>query len=206
MKTETVDALGRSWLWPVDDVECRKVVFNWSKDLAIVFQHCRSFRTAVQAGGNMGVWPWLLAKRFQRVVTFEPDMQCFHCLEANLLGVKNVTAIPFGLWDRPAKISMVPVPGNLGAQSITLGGTGSAVTIDQNVSEPVDLIYLDIEGAEWEALHGAIRTIQNYKPVIAVEDKNLGSVPRGTIEKWLAKEFGYRVVARPHRDVVMACV
>jgi hypothetical protein len=43
--------------------------------------------------------------------------------------------------------------------------------------------------------------------VVVVEDKGLSSrfgVDMGDAEKWLQK-FGYRVVDRPHRDVVLVC-
>jgi FkbM family methyltransferase len=206
MDTENIEALGRTWLWPTADRECRKVVFGWAADLDVVYRHCRSFRFAFQAGGNMGVWPWLLAKRFQQVLTLEPDPECFACLEANLQGARNIGILPWALWAHDTDVRMSPVAGNLGAQSVVLGGDLKATTIDAlTPGKPVDLIYLDIEGAEWEALHGATETLARCKPTVVVEDKNLGSVPKGAIEKWLAADFGYRVVARPHRDVVMVC-
>ena len=39
--------------------------------------------TVVQAGGNVGAYPITLAKRFERVVSFEPSKILFECLNAN---------------------------------------------------------------------------------------------------------------------------
>lgn len=85
------------------------------------------------------------------------------------------------------------------------GGLPTLCIDDLSLRE-CDLIYLDIEGYEFRALRGALATIERCHPVIVVEDKGLseryGSA-RGDIEKWLGAEFGYRVAARPHKDVVL---
>lgn len=203
-----VNALGREWSWPPSDVKCKAVVFEWSKDLAIVYRHCRNFRTAIQAGGNMGVWPWLLAKKFASVVTAEPELECLFHLRENLKGVENVTVLPYALGAAPGTGKIAYVPGNLGAQWVEPGDAFEIVAIDSLARGNVDLIYLDIEGFEMAALLGARETIARDRPTIVVEDKGLSEkfgYKKGDIEKWLGAEFGYKVVARPHRDVVMVC-
>jgi hypothetical protein len=114
-------------------------------------------------------------------------------------------------------------PGNLGAQYampvaavdnrgfelVYPPGAIRSMPIDGLSLKSCDLIYLDIEGGEMPALRGARKTIEKFKPVIVVEDKKLShryGYSKGQIETWLAADYGYKVVARPHRDVVMACV
>jgi hypothetical protein len=41
-------------------------------------------RTCVQAGGNVGLFPVTIAKYFQEVLTFEPDIANWTCLQRNL--------------------------------------------------------------------------------------------------------------------------
>jgi FkbM family methyltransferase len=207
-----INALGRVWLWPDQDVECRKVVFDWSSDLKWVYQYCKNFRTVVQAGGNMGVWPWLLAKKFDFVSTFEPDPRLYPLMVANLKGVNNVQCHNTALWEANGFCEIKDVsPSNLGAQYIVPGkDTGMLMTTIDNATlfdEDVDLIYLDIEGAELGALKGGVKTIERCKPTIVVEDKGLSEKfgsKRGDIAKFL-EPFGYRQAARVHRDSIFVC-
>lgn len=207
-----IPALGREWHWPRQDSKCRAVVFDTTLDLQQAYMWCRRFDTVVQAGGNMGVWPWKLSQRFRRVFTFEADPRCFPYLVKNLERVKNVTAQHLALFDRACSMSIANDAAevdNLGAQYVVpMAGSVKAITIDSLDLDACDLIYLDIEGAEFKALQGAIETIKQHKPVIAVEDKGLSKrfgTQKGHIEKWLA-DFGYKAVARPHRDVIFKCV
>lgn len=185
------------------------MVFDWAADLAVAYRHCKQFRVAVQAGGNMGVWPWLMAKQFHYVATFEPDPRCFEMLQENLRGVPNISAYNSALWHTPGVCAIKDLhANNLGAQHIVPNtGVVPMETIDSYEFGNCDLIYLDIEGAELGALMGATQTIEACKPTIVVEDKGLSDKfgsKKGDIEKWLA-DFGYVVAARVHRDVVLVC-
>ena len=161
-----VKALGRHWEWPDNDVKCRDVVFEWSRDLYQVYPFCRSFRTAIQAGGNMGVWPWLLASRFQKVITAEPEPDCLRCLLENIKDLPNVAVVPYALGEFAGRGNIVYVPANMGAQFVQAAPTGEVeiTTIDRMGILDCDLIYLDIEGAEGPALRGAVDTIARCRP------------------------------------------
>jgi hypothetical protein len=43
------------------------------------------------------------------------------------------------------------------------------ITLDSIKPKDVDLIHLDVEGHEYNALKGAVKTITKYKPLIVVE-------------------------------------
>jgi hypothetical protein len=88
-----------------------------------------------------------------------------------------------------------------------MGDIAPIDTLDSLNLPALDLLYLDIEGFEMMAIIGGLETIVKFKPVIAIEDKGLSErygYKQGQAEKFLASH-GYEVVARPHRDVVMAC-
>lgn len=209
-RTRTVSGLGRTWKWPESDTECLKVIFDWMSDLTRTERFCKQKRTAIQAGGNMGVWPWVLSATFDHVVTAEPDSECFDLLQENLAGVSNVDAYNVALYDGHAMCDLEVEAKNRGAQFIVPSKTGNipCVTIDSFNVRDCDLIYLDIEGAELRALSGARNTILASKPVIAIEDKGLSTrfgTSKYIAEKWLEVQFGYKVVGRFHNDVVLTC-
>lgn len=198
----------RGFLWPAHDHDCAAVVFDMAADLDAVYGHCRSFAVAVQAGGNCGVWPAAIGRRFEIVYTFEPDPMNFRCLCANA-PAENVVKFNAALGAVHGMLEMDRQAGNCGAHSVSDGPRGGCIPtmrVDDLALEVCDLIYLDVEGYELRALQGASSTIDKCRPTIAVEDKGLseryGSA-RGEIERWLESNFNYRVVARPHRDVVL---
>ncbi len=197
----------RGLMWPDYDRECAAVVFDWASDIDIVLQHVEHRDCVVQAGGNCGVWARILAGKFGKVITFEPDPKNFSCLGFNTAGLPNVARIQAALGAEKGFISMEePVEHNCGALRVVSGGVIPQITLDSFKLDALDLLMLDIEGPEMLALQGAYDHIARFMPVIVVEDKGLSKhygFEKGDIEKWLKKEFNYKVVARPHRDVVL---
>lgn len=196
--------LERGLLWPAGDVFCRSASFTVA-DLDEVYPHCRAFDTAVQAGGNCGIWPAALARRFRVVYTFEPDPVNFRCLAANA-PAENVFKFNAALGNRRHSVELARRPDNVGAHQVDGAGDIPVMRIDDLDLRCCDLIYLDVEGYELPALVGAQSTIDRARPVIVFEEKGLGErydIARGDAERYVADVFGYRVAARPHRDVVM---
>jgi FkbM family methyltransferase len=163
---------------------------------------CAQRRVAVQAGGNVGLWPRRLAQDFAQVITFEPDAESRECLLANV--PSNVTIFQTGLGESVRTVGLQHR--SLGSHRIVDGSDHAVVTLDPLVLfEQVDLIQLDVEGYEWHALAGARQTIARCRPVIQVE-------LRGFTEKYgktdadvrmLLRELGYGTpVARPGSDFV----
>lgn len=190
--------------WPKRDKECRSVVFNTAGDMLTAIAKCRNKRLVVQAGGNCGVWPAWLAGVFDSVVTFEPHPENFHCLLANVPA--NVIPCQAALDEKHGSISMSGDPKNCGAYQVEHSGSGiPSVTIDSFDLTP-DYIVLDIEGLELKALKGAAETLARAQPVIQLEDKGLSEkygTGKGEVVDYLIQEFGYKVEAEIHRDVIL---
>lgn len=210
-----IKGLGREWLWDETDdqnIGVRGVIFHLAptvRQVVTQFVPTNRRRTCIQAGGNFGVYPWLLANVFKTVYTCEPDPVLFPLLQANLAGTPNIRALPYGLGRHGALASMVTAnPKNRGCQWTKPDKTGDVtiVNIDGLELTDVDFIQLDIEGSEMEALLGAVETITRDRPVIQLEHKNLGDrfghAKEDTVD-WLLTNHDYRVAWRPHRDIVL---
>jgi FkbM family methyltransferase len=201
--------LERGLLWPAYDTKCARVVFKMANDLDVVMRHVGPKpKAVVQAGGNCGVWARALAPLFETVYTFEPDPMNFTALTHNVSDFSNVVKFQAALGFGREHIKMGRADfevDNCGAMYVEEGGVIPTLRIDDLNLRACELLYLDIEGYEVPALFGAVNTIRNCKPIIAIEDKGLSEkygYRQGEAETWLAENCGYVVLERVHKDVV----
>lgn len=144
----------------------------WS--LSAVLEHVREKRVAVQAGGNLGIFPKALARVFETVYTFEPAPDLFAKLMSNA-PEKNIIKFQAALGNVPKLVGLSRVrrdgkaENHEGITHVAGDGNIPTVRIDDLWLPVVDLLYLDVEGYELFALWGAHDTIQRCRPVIAVE-------------------------------------
>jgi FkbM family methyltransferase len=173
-------------------------------DMAV--KHCRGRKVVVQAGGNCGLWPMRLSGLFDTVYTFEPDPVNFTALAINTAGRSNIIKMQAALGNVRTCVDMNRTGKNCGAHYVEGYGSLPTIKIDDLALAECDLIYLDVEGFEYQALRGAIRTIDTHAPVVAFEDKGLGKrfgVEQGAIETMMVESFGYRTVERANNDTIM---
>jgi FkbM family methyltransferase len=195
--------------WPATDTDSMAVVFNEVKDLDHALVFCKQMRVAVQAGGNTGVWPLYLSKHFERVHTFEPEPLTFKCLARNVANKPNILAHHAALGASHIRTRLEYPEGarNMGAVCIGRGdGAIEMVRLDDFLDlVHVDLLQLDVEGYEPNAIVGATQVIQKSRPVIMVEDKGL-SVRYGIAANWavddISKHFNYVVAGKVGNDVI----
>lgn len=163
--------------------------------------HCAQTRTAVQAGGNIGLWPRRLAQVFDRVITFEPDAISRACLLRNV--PPSVEVRPEALGEAIGWCGLMRQ--SLGSHCVTRGHAIAVTTLDALALTDLDFLQLDIEGYEWHALMGGRETVARCQPLIQVELRHLTAqygqsdvAVRELLESW-----GYREVAQqPGNDVV----
>lgn len=194
------------FLWPETDHECAQVAWAWLPDLDKAIGLCKGRAVALQAGGNCGVWPKHLARHFERVYTWEPDPANFHCLTHNATEA-NVVKFQAALGNKPAWIDLNRRAENVGAYTVKPGGILPTMRIDDLGLDACDLVYLDVEGSELNALRGAAMTLEKFRPVVAIEENQLCEqfgVARGEVGRWL-ELFGYREVLRSHNDIFFTC-
>lgn len=149
-----------------------------------------SHHTFIDVGGNIGVFTLMAAKRLGdgEVHTFEPSSYHLEKLRANLRLNKfsNVHVHPVALSNeaRSSKLHFPPA----GSSFLTNTGMASQFEFDQASSSTeditcvklddyrssidlhqVDLIKIDVEGAEMDVLTGAIETIRTCRPRVVME-------------------------------------
>ena len=197
--------LHSGWTVPDADECCMQAILAEVGDLGVSLDLCKQFRTAIQAGGNVGVYPMALAQKFDRVYTVEPDATNYEALTINTANQPRVTIrrAAFGKDHGKSAIDQ-RCPNNIGAHRIKEGTEFDVVPIDSLGVTDCDLLQLDIEGSEHQAILGAIATIEASWPVITLEINGLGEhygyTNLDTIN--LLAGIGYKIADRVNRDVI----
>jgi FkbM family methyltransferase len=193
------------WAVPEKDEHCIQAVLAEVSDLGASLDLCQQFRTAIQAGGNVGVYPMAMAQKFERVYTVEPDAANYEALAINTASQPRVVIrrAAFGQDHSKAAIDQI-YPDNIGAHQIKEGNEFDVLPIDSLGVTDCDLLQLDVEGSEHQAILGAIATIEASWPVITLELKGHGErygyTDDDTIN--LLADMGYKIADRVNRDVI----
>tara|TARA_R110000868_G_scaffold411243_1_gene702510 strand:- start:3639 stop:4289 length:651 start_codon:yes stop_codon:yes gene_type:complete len=194
------------WLWPRGDQHTWDAVWHEVRsELPVLLSLVPKKGVVVQAGGNGGIWVRELAAHFGRVYTYEPDPINFRCLVHNC-PFPNVVFTNGAVGDKTDFLKMRHINGNPGAAQVESGGIIPVHRIDNLGLDACDLLQLDIEGFEHEALRGAAQTIEMHRPVICLEMQKVDLAAQygssnAAIEGWLT-ERGYRLERRMHMDNV----
>jgi len=159
----------------------------------------------MDAGANIGFYSVIMAKKVKNIIAFEPTPGTIKILLRNLElnKINNVKVFPFALWKdkgtsefiihRYSGVNSLVIPrkkieiDRINVHTID----GDSLSIDR-----LDLLKMDIEGAEWEALHGMEGTLRKFKPRIIVEIQPMNN-PR--VINYL-HEIGYSLIDRQGKN------
>ena len=191
------------WMWVAqDDGAWTGPKADWEQQHKQVWlKHVKNFDVVVQAGGNCGLYPRLLANHFKRVYTFEPDPLNFHCL-VNNNQLNNVFKFQAALGSEHRLISVARGGfSNVGTHTVSDNldleiSHVPMVTLDSFNLDKCDFIQLDVENYEPSVLKGASLTINKYRPVITCENGHVEGVMS------IMNNLGYKVADKSGADTL----
>lgn len=106
---------------------------------------------------------------YKKIYAYEVTPRTFEILKKNLKNIKN--SIPIQKAVGKSKNTMyITDSGNGAGNSISFEGTVAVpvVSLDEDISEAITIIKMDIEGAEKDAINGSREHIINEKPKLLV--------------------------------------
>lgn len=144
-------------------------------------KHVKRGMTVVDVGANVGYYTRLFSRLVGPegvVYAFEPDREAFEFLRYNTERLPNVKIFPYAVSDRDGEAHFYHIP--KATQSHTLVETPDAevttvktVTLDAHIPERIDVIKIDIEGAETLVFAGMKRHLMG--PCMAVFEYTIGT-------------------------------
>ena len=158
-------------------------------------EYVTNWNRAVDLGAHIGIFSRHFSRLFQEVVAFEPTPETRACLEKNV--PDNVRIIPYACGDRETTIQFRRHLKNSGGTELWTDEaaedgrftyyTTKMITLDSLNLEQLDLLKIDIQGAEPMALRGGAETLRRCKPVIIIEEKPVAGQSFEHIEE--ARDF-----------------
>ncbi len=108
---------------------------------------------------------------YSKIFAIEPDKENFDKLKKFVAdnGYKNIALFNCGVWDKKETLYFRS-QGDMGSAISEEGNVTVEVdAIDNMVGDfPVNLIKMDVEGAELNALKGSVQTMKRSKPLLAL--------------------------------------
>ncbi|MDY6836576.1 MAG: FkbM family methyltransferase [Thermodesulfobacteriota bacterium] len=172
--------------------------------------------TILDVGADIGYYTLLFAKRVGpqgMVFAFEPIPEACVTLEKNirLNGYQNVRVLDYALYDSngffvlegPLDISRInPLKAGEGENDLRVETRVFDDCLEELDVDCIDLVKIDVEGAEMNVLEGMKKSLQKFHPALLVEvhPNYLGSFNRASEDLMeFLDDMGYRItpVDRP---------
>lgn len=164
----------------------------------------------VDAGAHIGYYTLLMARVAKHVYSFEPSPANYQLLQKNVAvnNYQNVTLINKALADRAGHVTLHLCHDNSGMNRIYPSKWCSdkvevEMTRLDDVVEHADFIKMDIEGAEYGALKGMTRLLEQgttlmmeFHPPSIIE---YGAKPHDVYD--FIRSFGYRIMLPDGKEI-----
>lgn len=162
-------------------------------------------RTMIDLGSNVGYTAIGFSKFFEHVYAFEPIKEVYDCLVKNTEKYKNITAFNKAVSNFKGKATFRKgvVSGHSHLRSVDdaqpYGAVRGKDILVEVVKLPdnfenVDLIKMDVQGAEPLILQSHAEFLKNHKPMLVLEHM------RGINYHEILDDYGYLVVYKRRND------
>lgn len=205
MKVDTSKSMGAAIYW--------RGAHDWAPVFA--FEKCiKPGDTVIDIGANQGEYSLIAARKTGntgKVLAFEPMKSLYRQLRENIALNKNfearTVAVPIGLSEQAGVLDLYGKSGTNEGVNTLYPTAEHTVRIEsikldtldhqlQNLGiNKVDVIKIDVEGAELQVLKGAQKTLSQHLPTLLLEINRESCLAAGyTPEEILTflKTFGYR--------------
>lgn len=159
----------------------------------------------LDVGAHVGHYTLRAARIASRVIAVEPNPDTMERLKLNLSinGITNVSCIQMAAWDGVIRLRMQKVheqyrrDGSSRAVPDPRGEIWGARLDDMLSQYPLrpdrlDLVKVDVEGADLHALGGMAGLLARHRPVLVVEDHSMYGYYRQAELLELLSQLGYR--------------
>lgn len=177
----------------------RRLVGQYERTKMGLFRRCvQHDMVVIDVGANLGDFTLVAAKAVGprgKVVAFEPDPQNFGWLTKSVgrNGFKNIEirqeALSASEGTAPFFLSDVSGWHTLNVGQVPLSGERAPIVVqtrplDTLTLDRLDVVKIDVEGAEYEVLCGAERHLQRFRPLLFVDlHASMGANIDGVIQK-----------------------
>jgi FkbM family methyltransferase len=143
-------------------------------------------RFVLDAGAATGMFALAALVRFdsiEKIYAFEPSARQRILLKRNAVkneALQRIQPEPYGLWSEHGAVRFRTHGALSSVQSVSMlpsildfGETVPVIRLDQWIAKSevrrLDLVKMDIEGAEIEALEGAVLTLARFRPILLIQ-------------------------------------
>jgi len=164
--------------------------------------------TIIDCGANMGIGVCYFSDKYPgaRIIAFEPDSKNFELLKRNVPATANITLNNQAVWIDNGAIhfeqtgtlsSKIAGEGNEGGSGISV----PCVRLADQLTEKVDMLKIDIEGAEYEVLKDCIPYLNNVANMFVEYHGTVDDTGRLTELLDIMKNAGFCVYIKMANDL-----
>ena len=189
---------------------------SYFNNIEEIFSKSKNFNHAVDVGANIGEMTKFLSSRWNCVTAFEPAPDTFKELSKNV--DSNGECINCGISDTNGKLNFAIGKNSRINQFVSPGyqkkhwhtETVPVKTLDSFNFKELDLLKIDVEGHERQAVLGAENTIKKLKPIIIIEisfekkilDKDISKDHSSALT--ILESWGYEIIQRHNHDYILS--